>query len=298
MLQAAGAVTLLMATNTTCMGQQDPWTELGAAYTVNKEWKPSKTNDGGYTKADERSSQTTPLPWQPVRQDDLLWQKRVWREINVLEKQNASLIYAGDEHTGGGMLIEVLIDAINRGKITAYSTADDRFTTVMTKKELHDLMYPAADTVVVIDVDGTEVIQVVEHDFKPETITRYRIKEDWLFDRNTGQVVVRIAGIAPVRDIYDANNQYRGSQAMFWLYYPETRQILANGEPMSSHQDMVRASWDEFFEGRRFSSRIIKESQINGMSYNDMNMSRMEALYAGKKAEQTIFHKEHDVWEQ
>lgn len=296
--KSSGIFLLFTSAYTACMAQQDPWTEVGVAYPVNKDWKQSKTNDGGYNKNRTQDNQMLPLGWQPVRQDDLLWQKRVWREINALEKQNALLMYAGDEHTGGGMLIEVLIDAINRGKLVAYNTVDDRYTTPMTKKELHDLMYPSADTIVVIDVDGTEVVQVVERDFKPETITRYRIKEDWLFDRNTGQVIVRISGLAPVRDVYDENNQYRGSQAMFWVYYPDARSLLTNGEPLSSHQDMVRTTWDNYFEGRRFSSRIIKESQMNGLSYAEMEMSPMEALYAGKRAEQTIFNKEHDVWEQ
>ena len=53
-----------------------------------------------------------PIPWQYIREDDILWKKRVWREIDTREKQNVAFRYAGDEHTGGGMFIEILIDAI------------------------------------------------------------------------------------------------------------------------------------------------------------------------------------------
>ena len=54
-------------------------------------------------------------------------------------------------------------------------------------------------------------------------------------------MVVRIAGIAPVRDIYDDKNQFRGSQAMFWLYYPDVRGVLAGYEVVNPTNDVERS---------------------------------------------------------
>jgi gliding motility associated protien GldN len=229
----------------------------------------------------------------------------VWREISTLEKQNLAFNYAGDENSGGGMFIEILIDGIKTGKIRAYANADDRFTTVFTKEQLESQIRGRADTERVIDPIGdTEIETVVYKDFNPATITKYRLVEDWIFDKNTGQMVVRIAGIAPVRDIYDDNNQYRGSQAMFWLYYPDIRNLLAGYEVVNPANDVQRETWVDYLEGRRFASRITKVSNPYGSvagsygeSFAENSQSPMEALYMGERAANELANKEFDIWE-
>lgn len=285
-------------------GTTDP-NVAGGSTGVSSSWLPSRTADGAYDRIPVKDRKRQPIPWQYLRESDILWKKRVWREINTLEKQNIAFRYAGDEHTGGGMFIEILIDAIKKGKIVAYGTFDDRFTTVLTKDALQEQIAGKVDTEIVVDpIDGSETMRVKVTDFKPETITKYRLKEDWIFDRNVGQMIVRIVGIAPVKDIYDPNtNEYRASQAMFWLYYPDIRGLLASYEAVNPFNDMFRPTWDEFFESRMFSARITKVSNPYGSigggygeSFADKQMSRMESLYEGKRAAEEIFNKEHDMW--
>lgn len=283
-------------------GSTDPMIS-GSSAGVNKDWLPSRTADGAYDRIPEKDKRREPIPWQYLRESDILWKKRVWREINTLEKQNLAFRYAGDEHTGGGMFIEILIDAIKKGKIVAYGTFNDRFTTVVTKEQLMQEIAGKTDTIWVYDpITGTETMQLKVTDFKPEDITKYRIKEDWMFDRNIGQMVVRIIGIAPVIDLYAENGVYRGSKAMFWLYYPDIRGVLANYEAVNPYNDMFRPTWDQFFESRMFSGRITKVSNPYGTiggGYGEQfseRMNPMESLYEGKRAAEEIFNKEHDMW--
>ena len=262
-------------------------------------WLPSRTPDGAYDHV--KHDRNIAIPWQPIREADILWKKRVWREIDTREKQNIGFRYQGDENTGGGMFIEILIDAIKRGNITAYSTFDDRFTTIMSKEELMALLSPKPDTLTQDDpVSGKPVITIVKKDFKPEEITKFRIKEDWIFDRNEGKMVVRIVGIAPVKDVYGDNGDYRGQQAMFWLYYPEIRPTLAKYEVFNPQNDVFRYTWDEFFEGRQFSSRIYKVSNSLDAQFQDIfgpdARGKMEALYESQETANDIFNKEHDMW--
>lgn len=262
---------------------------------VKSDWQPSKTPDGVYDRIPHISQ---PIAWQPIRPTDVLWQKRVWREIDTREKQNVAFRYAGDENSGGGMFIEILIDAIKRGKIKAYSNFDDRFTTGLTKDQLMEQITGKTDTSEVIDpVNQTTTIQYTHHDFDPTTITKFRLKEDWIFDRNEGRMVVRIIGIAPVQDKYGDDGIYRGSQAMFWLYYPDIRGLLAQYEVFNPENDVDRATWDEFFESRQFSSRITKVSSPYSYSnFKEEGLSPMEALYESKNVSDEIFNKEHDMW--
>ena len=121
-------------------GATDPSITGGGAPGVNKDWMPSKTPDGAY---DRRPHISQPIPWQYIREEDILWKKRVWREIDTREKQNVGFRYTGDENSGGGMFIEILVDAIKRGKIKAYSAFDgDRFTSILTKEQLMEQRPP------------------------------------------------------------------------------------------------------------------------------------------------------------
>lgn len=302
------AAAIMMLSAATAFGQGgttgavDPTVPASGAG-VNTLWLPSRTNDGAIDRIKAKDRISFPIPWQPIRETDVLWKKRVWREIDTREKSNVGFRYAGDEHTGGGMFIEILIDAIKTGKITAYSAVDDRFTTLMTKQDLMEKVAGKTDTATVIDpITGEEIKRIRVTDFKPETITKFRVKEDWIFDRNLGQMVVRIVGIAPVQDVYGDAGDYRGSQALFWLYYPDIRNLLAQHEVFNPQNDLARLTWDEYFEGRRFSSRIYKISNPFGSipgGYGEEfkeHLTPMESLYEGKKVSEDIFNKEADMW--
>ncbi len=265
-----------------------------AGEAVNSSWKPSLVRDGVY---DRVPHTRRILPWQPIRENDILWKKRVWREIDTREKQNMSFRYAGDENTGGGYFIEILLDAVKTGKMKAYTPYDDRFVASLSKEQLLESLAGKPDTLEVIDpVTGEPTISIQNRDFDPETVTKYRMKEDWIFDRNLGRMVVRIIGIAPIKDVYDpATGTFRGTQPLFWLYYPEAREVLAQYEVYNPENDVARMTWDDYFEGRMFSSRITKVSNNFGTEIN-ANATGMEALYQGQKISEDIFNKEHDMW--
>lgn len=261
---------------------------------VNTGWQTSLVKDGVYDRTPHVSSA---LAWQPIREADIMWKKRVWREIDTREKQNVAFRFPGDENTGGGYFIEILIDAIKRGKIKAYSNFDDRFTTALTKDQITEMLTGKSDTLMVTDpTTGAQTMKVTRRDFNPEGITKYRVKEDVVFDRNLGRMVTRIIGIAPFKDIYNDDGTYRASQAMFWLYYPEVRPVIAQYEVFNPDNDVARMTWDDFFEGNYFASRIIKMSNPFDASFKEAGSTNMEALYDGQRAAEKMFNKEHDMW--
>ena len=266
---------------------------------VNDNWKPSLIKEGVVDRNVQHKSM--PIPWQRIREADVFWQRTVWREIDTREKQNIAFRYPGDENTGGGMFIEILIDAVKTGKVTAYSTFDDRFTQKLTKDQVMEKLIPKDDTIPVEDpVTGQTTMKIIKHDFKPEEITKFRVKEKWIFDRNQGKMVVRIEGLAPIKDQYGDDGGYKGSYAIFWLYYPEIRGTLAAYEVYNPQNEVYRATWDDFFETRQFSSKMFKVSNALDQKFEEIYgvdpRGKMEALYEAQENANEIFNKEHDMW--
>lgn len=257
-------------------------------------WKPSLVRDGVYDRVDHIN---TPLRPQEVREADMMYKKRIWREIDIREKQNMAFRYPGDDYTGGGYFIEIILDAVKKGKVKAYSNMDDRFTTSLTKEAVQELLIGKPDTTTVVNTEtGQEMTKITQKEFDPDIVTKYRLKEDWYVNRNTGRMERQIIGVAPIKDVYNEDGTYRTSQAVFWLYFPEIAPMLAQYEVFNPDNDMARMSWYDFFEGRYFASRIIKTSNPFDLTFKEKGMSNLEALYEGQKATETLFNKEHDLW--
>ncbi|OSZ82027.1 hypothetical protein CAP35_01785 [Chitinophagaceae bacterium IBVUCB1] len=287
------ATAAFLFVNAVANAQSDP-NSFKSVERVKPDWEPTLVRDGVYDRVDHIN---TPLVQQAVRENDIMWKKRVWREIDIREKQNMAFRYPGDDYTGGGYFIEIVLDAIKKGKVKAYSNIDDRFTATLTKQNIDDMLLGPPDTQVIVDpVTQQETIKIIRREFNPDDVTKYRLKEDWYIDRNTGRLHRQIIGIAPIIDKYNDDGTYRASQALFWLYYPEASNMFAQYEVFNPDNDMARLTWYEFFEGRYFASRVIKVSNPFDLSFKEKGMSNLEALYEGQKSTEMLFNKEHDMW--
>lgn len=288
------ALAALLSASTTAFAQ-DPATSGNNNEPVSGAWQASLVRDGVY---DRVPHVNTVNAWQSVREADIMWKKRVWREIDTREKQNLPFRYVGDDQTGGGTFIEILLDAVKKGKVKAYSSYSDRFTQALTKEQIMEMLVGKPETTMVFDPVTEQETQVIQNrDFNPDLVTKYRIKEDWIMDRNLGRMVPRILGIAPVRDKFEEDGTYRTSYPMMWLYYPELRPVLAQYEVFNPENDVHRLTWDDFMEGRYWSGRITQVSNAFGdNSFQLGGYTDMEALYEGQRTQQKLIEKEHDMW--
>jgi len=67
-------------------------------------------------------------------------------------------------------------------------------------------------------------------DLQPIQREKIRIKEDWFFDKHRSMLDVRILGICPIVEDYDEKGDFRAFKPLFWIYFPEARNIFAKAE--------------------------------------------------------------------
>ncbi len=229
------------------------------------------------------------LAYDHVREADIFWEKRIWRVIDVREKMNLPFAYPERP------FFTILMEAAKNGEITTYNTIDDKFTTPLRAEEVAQ-MGASVDTVITFDPETyEEQIQVVTNELNPEDIKRFRLKEVWFFDEETSTLQARILGIAPLLDVKDDNGNFLYEQPMFWVYYPEAREVLAREQAFSIGNDAAPISWEDIFEMRFFSSYIYKESNVFNRRLIDY-LSGVDLLLEADKIKQEIFNFEHDLW--
>lgn len=229
------------------------------------------------------------LPYDHIREADIFWEKRIWRVIDIREKMNLSFAYPERP------FFTVLMDAAESGEITVYNTEDDKFSNPLTPDEVAS-MGATIDTVITFDPETyDEQLQIVRNELNPSDIKRFRIKEVWFFDEESSTLQVRILGIAPLQDVKDDNGNFRYEQPMFWVYYPEARQMLAREKAFNPFNDSSPMTWEDLLEMRFFASYIYKESNVFDRRLQDY-LSGVDLLLEADKIKQEIFNFEHDLW--
>ncbi len=235
------------------------------------------------------TSEKRVLSYDPIREADIFWEKRIWRVVDVREKMNLPFAYPERP------FFTILMDAAMSGDVTSYSTEDDKFTTPLTPDEV-GTMGATQDTVITFDPETyEEQIQIVRNEINPEDIKRFRLKEIWFFDEESSTMQVRILGIAPLRDITDDAGNFQYEQPMFWIYYPEAREILARERVYNYGNDASPMTWEDLLEMRAFASYIFKESNVYDRRLKTY-LTGIDLLLEADKIKQQIFNFEHDLW--
>ena len=227
------------------------------------------------------------LNWDPVREADVFWKKIVWRVVDVREKINHHFTYPPRP------MVTILVDAAMNGEIDTYS--DDTFSERYTSDEIGAKL-SSVDTIETFDPETYEtIVEVVFNELNPDDIKRYRFKEVWFFDKETSTMKVRILGIAPLRDLVDSNGNFLGEEPMFWLYYPDSRAMLAHEKVYMVGNDATPISWEDALEMRLFNGYIFKESNIRDRRLKDY-LSGVDLLMEAERIKNEIFNYEQDLW--
>jgi hypothetical protein len=160
-------------------------------------------------------------------------------------------------------------------------------------------------------------------------IVAYNIKEDWFFDKERSMLDKRIIAIAPVSKFKyskpDTPDQYqqgpmivylngqeviasasdaRGyeefkglteEKEMFWLYFPELRNVIVNYYTYNNTSDAQWMSFDDLFWKRKFNAQIYRSSDKFDREIEDYRFG-VDALREAEKIKGEIRMWEHDVW--
>ena len=157
-------------------------------------------------------------------------------------------------------------------------------------------MGATVDTIIAFDPETyEEEITIVRNDLNPEDIKQFRLKEIWFFDEESATLQVRVLGIAPLKDEYDENGNYKYTTPLFWAYYPECREILARHKVFNPENDASPMTWEDLMERRQFSSYIMKRSNVYDRKVEDY-LTGVDMLLEAEKIRMEIFNFEHDLW--
>ena len=258
-------------------------------------FQPGDYRDGIYDK--ENSTNRRFIPYTHLREADVSWEKRVWRRLDMREKQNQQLYYPIEPVASRISFAQLLIKYILTGDIKAFK--DEEFLIPLELSSVRKSIVLQEDSAEVeeFDKDGNSFMVkkpgLTDSTWIYENFTSLELKEDWFFDKQKSTLEVRIIGLgfgAAIKGKEDL-----GCVNQFYVYFPACRPFFAKHEVFNVRNDSERRTFEDIFWKRQFSSSIKKESNVYDRTI-DQYSKGLDALLESDKIKGDIFRTEHDLW--
>ncbi len=243
-----------------------------------------------------------PMPYQYVREADVMWSRIIWRRIELNEKMNHILALPEEPSRGTKSLIDVILEGIKTAGASGYEAksrdAGREFNTAIKFDQIREKMGASNFQVVESEEGGYDTVFTPTEPNTAE-VNSYIVKELWFFDKQRSVLDVRIIGLCPIRRYYREEDFEQTDplySKLFWVRYADIRPLLAQSPVYNPYNDVKNLSFDDIFQKRFFSGYIIMESNPYNRGIGDYE-SGLEVLLEADRIKNEIFDFEQDLWE-
>ena len=263
------------------------------------------------------STKVEPVKYGYIDEKDILKSLVVWEIIDLNDKVNQPIYRNSDGLVNQNKsLFQVLYDAIMAGKITEVYD-DEMFETKIDPSQIADRVRFESLSDAGIDKINEQGKPLTEEqkkeyidtfEVKSENVKLIKVKGMWYIDKRDSQMKYRLLGIAAMGQDPTTMGQV-GPDGMpivsddsyidlFWIFYPDAREILANSVVFNSSNLSSDITFDDILNARRFSSIIYKSGSGlgNGVISDYIPRDADDQLEEHERIEEQILKMENDLW--
>ena len=262
------------------------------------------------------SNKITPLEYGFIEDKDIVKSMVVWEIIDMNDKINQPYYHNEDGLVSQNKsLYQLLFDAINDGRIKEVYD-DEMFLSRLTPDAIQSRIKNEVMSNAGIDrinevgkLSDEEIKEFTNvYETKTENVKVLKIKGMWYIDRRDSQMKYRLLGIAAMGQDPSLMGQYgpdgqpiAGKDELidlFWVYYPDAREVLANSIAFNNKNLSSDISFDDLLNARRFSTIIYKSDNGlgNGVIKDYIPNDADEQLEESERIKAQILQMESDMW--
>ncbi len=250
-----------------------------------------------------------PNSLNPIHESDIMFKKRIWRRMDLKEKQNKPFFAYNKEIT------KFIIEGVEKGILTPY--VNDSLETPMTKEIfLKNLKLPEEKSALsseekalgFTESDDTdwgsstknnpEKIDKNQPDyFLPNEVSVIEIMEDLIFDRKRSVMVPDIQSFKLIIPATKFETGFYREVAVFKYkdLAPYFDSMPKKAVWLNKQNTAENRKFTEAFDLRLFSARIVKMENPDNATVEDIYGDK--ALMASQWLEEQLLELEHNLWE-
>lgn len=263
------------------------------------------------------SAKVTPLKYGYVNENDIVKGMMVWEIIDMNDKINQPFYHENKDgfFKSSKSIYDVLLDAALSGELKEVYD-DENFSVKLAKEAIPKRLESVRLDDAAIDIVNsgrqlTEAERKQYTDYIRTTTDKVRVLKImgmWFVDKRDGMLKYRPLGIAALgpdpatagqvgpdgRPIGDANELID----LFWIYYPDAREILANNYIYNKSNSAADLSYDDVINMRRFSSVVYKSTSGlgDGTIKDYIPKNADEQLDESDRIKASILEMENELW--
>jgi len=268
---------------------------------LNAQKKPTSSTEipGSFSDVSLKNSKISES--QPVRGDDILWKREVYRIVDLKSGQNGSLYYPVETSGDKMNLFSMIFDLVANNKIAVYDYLDGReifsdsyavkFKDLLKRfeipyKEKND---PRKANASIFEIDAVDIPSA--------EVTAYYLKEMWFLDQRNSSVRVKVMALCPILIREDEMGETR-RHPMFWVPFETLKPFLSQLSIVAdSLNSASRLSVYDYFNQRRYRGDIYKVSNLKNQTIWDYCKTPETIKAEQERLEKELKHIDGIFWE-
>lgn len=236
------------------------------------------------------------FPTATSMDEDVVWRRDIYRELDLNEDANAPLYYPVEPLGSQVNLFTYIFKLMMQGRIKAYQykldgnesfNADD----VVKPKTFLDNYH------IYYEKDAQGRTHLDNSDIPSKEVKSYYIKETTYYDQHTATFHTKVLALCPIMtrddDFGDGGNKY----PLFWVKYDDLAPFLSKQQIMTSNlNNAATMSIDDYFLRNQYKGKIYKTNNMLGKTLAQYCSSDSAMSKEQKKIEAELAAFEKNLW--
>jgi len=212
------------------------------------------------------------FPTAQTMDEDVVWRRDVYRELNLSEDANGGLYYPITPQGSHMNLFTYMFKLMLSGQIKAYEyklDGNEHFTDSARIKPMRFLK----DYDIYYEKGANGRVRIDNADIPSARVKRYYIKESSFYDQKSATFHTQILAICPILEKEDDDDWGEAtvlSYPLFWVKYDELAPFLSKQTVMTSNlNNAATMSMDDFFTKNMYKGKIYKTVNMQGKKIHE-----------------------------